>query len=140
MTYDTRSRSSMYRDVDVLSSSPEQLLPLLYNQLLVSLRRASVCIRRKDIEGKFDSLEKAADIVAELRGALDFEAGGSLGVQLSSLYGFWATEISEAGSSLDAARVDRIATMVAELYESWASAARIVGSEGDVASPEGGPR
>ena len=66
MTYDMRS--STYRDVDVLSSTPEQLLPLLYNHLLVNLRRASLCIKRGDIQGKFDSICKAADIIAELRG------------------------------------------------------------------------
>lgn len=135
MTYDIRSTT--YRDVDVLSSSPERLVPLLYKHLLVNLKRAVLCIRRKDIEGKFESVGKAADLVAELRGVLDFEAGGDLSVQLSSLYGFWAKEISEAGRELDAGRVERVAAMVAELSESWETAARTVESGGEVAPPEG---
>ena len=138
MTYDMRS--STYRDVDVLSSSPEQLVPLLYKHILVNLRRAVLCIRRKDIEGKFESLGRAADIVAELRGVLDFEAGGEVSVQLSSLYGFWAKEMSEAGGGLDAARLERVAAMVAELYESWESAAGAVKSGGEVASAKGAPQ
>lgn len=138
MTYDTAS--STYREVDVLSSTPEQLLPMLYKHLLVNLRRAGLCIERRDIQGKFDSISKAADIVAELRGALDFEAGGDLSVQLSSLYGFWAKEISAAGSVLDAARLEPVAAMVAELYESWKSAARSLESGGGVASPAGTPQ
>ena len=135
MTYDMRSLA--YRDVDVLSSSPELLVPLLYKHLLVSLRRAILCIRRKDIEGKCESTGKAADIIAELRSALDFEAGGDLSVQLSSLYGFWAKEISEAGSGLHAARLEPVAAMVAQLHESWESAARTVKSGGDAASQDG---
>ncbi len=138
MTYDVRS--STYREVDVLSSTPEQLLPLLYKHLLVNLRRASLCIKRRDIQGKFDSTCKAADIIAELRGVLDFEAGGDLSVQLSALYGFWAKEISEAASLLDAARLDRVAAMVDELYESWKAAAHSLESGEGVASPAGPPQ
>ena len=68
---------------------------------------------------------------------LDFEAGGDLSVQLSSLYGFWAKEISSAGSRLDAERLERVATMVVELSESWESAARAVESGYDTVSPDG---
>ena len=132
--------SSTYRDVDILGSSPERMVPLLYKYLLVNLRRASLCIRRGDIEGKFESVAKAADIIAELRGVLDFEAGGDLSVQLSALYGFWAKEISAAESRLDAERLERVATMVAELYESWESAARAVESGDDAVSPDGATR
>ena len=138
MTYATPS--STYRDVDVLSSSPEQLVPLLYKHLLVNLRRAILCIRRKDIEGQFESVAKAADIIAELRGVLDLEAGGDLSIQLSSLYGFWAKEISEAGAALDAKRFERVAAMVAQLHESWESAARAVQSGDDGVSQDGAPR
>ena len=138
MTYDTRS--STYRDVDVLSSSPARLVPVLYKHLLVNLRRAILSVRRTDIEGRFESLDKAAGIVAELRGVLDFEAGGELSVQLSSLYGFWAKEISSAGSGLDAARLERVAAMVAELYDSWESAARSVESGHDSGSLDRAPR
>ncbi len=138
MTYGTQS--SAYRDVDVLGSSPERLVPLLYKHLLVNLRRASLCIQRKDIEGKFEAVAKASDVVAELRGVLDFDAGGDLSVQLSSLYGFWAKEISAAGSVLDVARLERVAGMVAELHESWESAARAVESGDDAVSPDGATR
>ena len=133
MTYDTRS--SAYRDVDVLGSSPERLVSLLHEHLLVSLKRASLYIRREDIEGKFESVDKAADIVAELRGVLDFEAGGDLSVRLSSLYGYWATEISASASRLDADRMDRVAAMVGELHDSWESAARALES-GDQTVPQ----
>ena len=138
MTYGTPS--STYRNVDILGSSPERLVPLLYKHLLVNLKRASFCIRRRDIEGKFESVTKAADIIAELRGVLDFEAGGDLSIQLSSLYGFWAKEISAAESRLDAERLERVAAMVAELYESWESAARAVESGGNAVSPDGATR
>ena len=126
-----------YQENAVLSTSPERLVPLLYDHLLINLKRGSMFIRKGDIEGKYESLRKASDIVAELLSTLDFDAGGELASRLASLYGFWTTEISNAGRLLDAARLDRVIEMIASLRESWAEAARIVESGEAAAQPEG---
>lgn len=118
--------TSTYRETEILSSSPARLVPLLYEQLLVSLRRGILQIRKGDIEGKFDSLARAADIIGELLAALDFDAGAELAGRLASLYGFWATEISTAGRELNEHRLERVAEMVASLSEAWREASRIV--------------
>ncbi len=118
--------TSLYRETEVLSSSPARLVPLLYEKLLVRLRRGIRQIEKGDIEGKFESLAGAADIVAELLGALDFEAGGELAGRLASLYGFWVTEMSSAGRELNPQRLERVADMVASLSEAWVGAARLV--------------
>lgn len=118
--------TSTYRETEVLSSSPVRLVPMLYEQLLVSLRRGILQIRKGDIEGKFDSLARAADIVGELLAALDFDASPELAGRLASLYGFWATEISAAGRELNGPRLERISEMVASLFEAWQEASRLV--------------
>lgn len=129
--------SSAYRETEILSSSPARLVPLLYEQLLVRLRRGVIQMKRGDIEGRFESLGGAADIVAELLGALDFDAGPELAGRLASLYGFWVTEISHAGRELNPERIERVADMVASLSEAWVEAARLVESgEASEESPE----
>lgn len=127
--YGQRQKTAAYKEMEVLSATPEQLVPLLYEHLLVSLKRGALHIRRGDIEGKFESLGKAADIVAELLSALDLEAGGDLATQLVSLYGFWIKEIREAGRTMDALRIERVAEMAADLHESWVTAAQEVASQ-----------
>lgn len=124
--------SAAYQRTEVLSTSPERLVPVLYEQLLVNLRRGSMFIRKRDIDGKFSSLSKSADIISELLGSLDHEAGGDLAGRLAGLYGFWMKEITIAGRELNAARLDRVAEMVESLTETWNEVARA--SEG--ASPE----
>ncbi|MBX6364553.1 MAG: flagellar export chaperone FliS [Gemmatimonadetes bacterium] len=124
MTY-ASSSSDRYREARILGSSREQLVVLLYEHLLVSLRRAGAQIRARDLEGKAASLTRAADIVYELLGALDFDAGGELASRLAALYGFFVTEITEIGRTLDADRLDRLAGIVATLHESWAQAAAL---------------
>ena len=131
----TATTHSAYRETGVLSSSPEQLVPLLYEHLLVNLKRSAMRIRAGDIEGKFESLTRAADIVVELLSALDHEAGGELAQRLAALYAFWLREINVAGRDLDAGRVEEVAAMVASLLEAWEQAARI--GEMDEEPPDG---
>jgi flagellar protein FliS len=120
--------SSAYQQTEVLSSSPARLVPVLYEHLLVSLKRAMMQMKKGDIEGKFESLAKAADIVSELLASLDFEQGGELATRLAALYGFWLNEVSAAGRTLDANRVQRVADMVASLLEAWQQVAGAVDS------------
>lgn len=131
-------RPTAYRETEVLSASPERLIPLMYERLLVSLKRGAMCIGKNDVEGKFENLQLAQDLVYELLGSLDFERGGEIAHRLSSLYTFWAREISEAGRALDARRVGRVAAMVAELHESWAEAVRAVEGKETARAAAGG--
>lgn len=130
------SREGAYRDVEVLSSSPERVVLLLYEKLLVSLKRGAHCIRSRDIQGKHESLTRAGDIVCELLSSLDHERGGEIAGRLASLYTFWVKEISDGGRALDAGRIDRVHAMVAELHESWIVAVDAV-ERGEVEVPGG---
>jgi flagellar protein FliS len=123
------SSGNAYQATTVLSTSREQLVPLLYEHLLVSLRRASKQIQAGDIEGKAASVEKATAILYELMGSLDFDADHELASRLASLYTYFLKEINEASWSLKARRLDPLIEMVASLHESWVEAARIVGEQ-----------
>lgn len=131
MKYDARIQA--YQENAVLTTSREQLVPLLYEHLLVNLRRAVRQIRERDIEGKAASVEKASAILFELLGSLDFEAGGELAARLASLYNYFLRELSEASRTLDARRLEPVIEMVASLHESWVAAVRVVTSSGEEA-------
>lgn len=131
------SRESVYRDVEVISSSPERVILLLYDRLLVSLKRGAHCIRVRDFEGKHESLERAKDILYELLGSLDHERGGQLASSLASLYAFWVREISEAGRTLNEGRLARVTGMVGEIHGSWTHAVAAV-ERGDIPASNAG--
>ena len=118
-----------YQDTSVLSSSPERLVQILYEHLVVNLKRAEMFIHKGDIEGKFECLARASDIVSELLAALDHEAGGEFAERLASLYAFWLSEISTAGRELNTARIQRVIGMVSSLLEAWEEAARKLAPE-----------
>lgn len=109
--------AAAYRETQVLSSSPEQLVPLLYERLLVLLRRAEAQIEAKDLAGKSESLAKASEIVFELLTNLSFDEGGELASRLAALYAFFINEINESGRKMDTARLRTVTEMIASLHE-----------------------
>ena len=115
--------ASAYRQTRVLGSSREQLVVLLYDHLLVSLRRAAMQIRAGDVDGRADSLERASDIVFELVSALDRERGGEIASRLAALYAYFIGEISGVTRKPDVPRLERLTSLVAALHESWSKAA-----------------
>lgn len=134
MTYE--NNVAAYRETQVMRS-PEQIVPLLYHHLLVNLRRAGAQIQARDFEGKAESFNKASEIIFELMGSLDPEAGGEIAGRLASLYTFWLEQLRLVSRELDTARLEKVIEMVGTLHESWVEAAAQVepsgGARGDVA-------
>jgi flagellar secretion chaperone FliS len=119
-------RPMAYQDMEVMTSSKERLVPLLYEHLLKRLRMAGKQIEEGDIEGRSENLQKASSIVFELLGSLDFDAGGELASRLAGLYGFFAGEIADVGRTRDTQRLDALIQMIAGLHTAWDQAARQV--------------
>lgn len=109
-----------------MSRPKEWLIPLLFEHLLSSLRRAAVQIEVNDISGRAQSLEKASAIVLELSSSLDRENGGALANDLASLYAFFVTEIMQIGLSPNVLRLEKLSLIVEELLDAWTRAAEEV--------------
>ena len=121
------SAYTAYQEAEVLSSSPEQLILLLYRRLLVHLREAASCISSGDVAGKSTHVQKGSAILYELAASLDHEVGGELADQLGALYAFFVRELTGASLHRDRARVDRVIEMVSQLNASWIAAAAELG-------------
>ena len=113
-----------YLETQIVSSSPEQLVPLMYQHLLVNLRKAGDQIEAGDKEGKAESLQRASAIVFELMGSLDMEKGGEIAMRLASLYTYFSRRISEAGRTLNRDIINELMELVGSLHESWLDAAK----------------
>lgn len=132
------TKTTAYRQTQILSSSRERLVPTLYEHLLVRLKRGAHQIRERDVDGKFKTLTQAQDILTELLSSLDFEAGGELAGRLASLYAYWMREVLQAGRDLDAPRLEQVARMVESLHEAWEEAARTLEVPGASSGSTGG--
>lgn len=126
MSYGYGTKTTAYLEADIMSRPKEWLIPLLYEHLLSSLRRAAVQFEANDIDGRSQSLDKASAIVMELASSLDRERGGQIAAELSSLYAFFVTEIMQIGLTRDRGRLSKLAAIVEELLEAWTRAAEEV--------------
>lgn len=116
-------QATRYRETEVLTATPGQLVVLLYDHLLLSLRRARAAMDSGDLALQSESLEKARNILAELFVTLDRERGGEVAANLGALYSFLLGELVQVGIRSDAARLDRVAHMIGELREAFAQVA-----------------
>lgn len=119
------SYAATYREMEVLSASPGHLVVILYDHLLVTLRRARATMDSPSPDVRSALLDKARLALGELLSTLDQERGGQVAGHLASLYTFFITELMDMGLRPDAARLDRVTAMVAELRDAFAVAAGV---------------
>jgi flagellar secretion chaperone FliS len=117
------SRSTQYREMQVLSASPARLTVLLFEHLEVVMRRAQTAIRNDQVELRVANLGRAREIVSELLGTLDIEQGGAIAMDLSMLYGFLLGELVDVGIRRDVVALGRLIGIVNTLGTAFAGAA-----------------
>jgi flagellar protein FliS len=121
MTY--ASQAGNYRELEVLSASPERLVVLLFEHLVVQLERARIATERQNLEAQVTALSKARAIVGELLATLDFEQGGELADRLGAIYQYLLLELVDVGRRGDTELMLRLAGIATELRDGFAGAA-----------------
>jgi flagellar protein FliS len=121
MTY--ASQAGNYRELEVLSASPERLVVLLFEHLVVQLERARIATERQNLEAQVTALSKARAIVGELLATLDFEQGGELADRLGAIYQYLLLELVDVGRRGDTELMRRLAGIATELRDGFAGAA-----------------
>jgi flagellar protein FliS len=113
-------QASRYRETEVLTATPGQLVVLLYDHLLLSLRRARAAMEAGEAAAQSECLDKARNVLTELLVTLDRERGGEVAINLAALYSFLLGELVQVGLRADVARLDRVAHMIGELRDAFA--------------------
>lgn len=121
MTYS--HAAAAYREREVLTASPAQLVVIVYDHALANLTRARMALQAGNIEARVEATGKARDALVELMATLDVERGGQLAENLRGLYGFLINQLLDLGLHPDAKLLDRVTKMVAELRSAFASIA-----------------
>jgi len=119
-------QATRYRETEVLTATPGQLVVLLYDHLLLSLRRARTAMDARDVEAQSASLEKGRDVLTELLVTLDRDRGGEVASNLAALYSFLLGELVQVGIRADVARLDRVTGMIGDLRDAFAQASTSV--------------
>lgn len=121
MSYTTQSTS--YREMEILSASPERLLLIVLDQLVVNLERARIAMERGDVALRVTALRRARGIVTELLATLNFEQGNALATQLADLYQFMLYELVDVGQRGDLYTIRKLVSVASHLRDGFAGAA-----------------
>jgi flagellar secretion chaperone FliS len=124
MSYGKNNNSaSRYREMEVLSATPGQLVVMVYDHLLQNLHRAHLAMEKDDAVMRGEALGKSREALSELLATLDHDKGGAIAQQLASLYTFFLGELATIGVRPDLTKLERITAMTADLREAFATAA-----------------
>ncbi|MFK0400979.1 flagellar export chaperone FliS [Microbacterium sp. NPDC090225] len=112
-----------YLEQQVASASPERLLTLLYDRLLVDVDRAGAAQAAEDWVAAGTHLTHAQQIVAELSGSLTDAWDGS--ADLRAVYTYVTGRLIAANIGHDRAATAECRELVAPLREAWHQAAAV---------------
>lgn len=117
------SQANVYREREVLTASPEKLVVITFDHILVNLRRGRIAIEAGNIERRAEALGKAREGVMELFMSVDRDRGGQVAANLLALYSFVVRELLEIGRTRDIKRLDAVVTVVTNLRDAFATIA-----------------
>ena len=118
----TASLRSRYLGDSVATASPQRILVMLYDRLVLDLERAEMALDTGDRTEAAAQIQHAQDIVFELRESLQVDAWEG-GPRLAALYSWMITELVQAGVKRDRNRVSACRQIAEPLRDAWRQAA-----------------
>lgn len=115
-----------YRQTQVQTAPPEQLVLMLYDGAIRFLEQSRTLMREGKDAG--EHLGRAQDILIELMGALNMQAG-PIAENLYRLYEYYLTRLVKAYAARDLEVVQEVIQHLRELREAWAAGAAQYRSE-----------
>ena len=117
-----------YKTVHMQTASPAKKVVMLYDGIINQLRHAVEAFDESSPDRNetiHNAIQKASQIILELKLALDEERGGEVALSLDSLYVFWLNHLSEANAAKKPSPVEEVLSMVLEIRDAWDQAARM---------------
>ncbi|MDR2892561.1 MAG: flagellar export chaperone FliS [Deltaproteobacteria bacterium] len=109
-----------YMQTNVSTTSPGEIIILLYDGAIKFLNTSKMLIDAKDYAAKGIAISKAMDIISELSAVLNKEKGGELAENLHKLY-FWCnTTLAMANLKLDKEKIDSVIKILSGLRSAYA--------------------
>ncbi|HSP58324.1 MAG TPA: flagellar export chaperone FliS [Halomonas sp.] len=104
----------------VMSASPHQLIVMLFDGAIASIRAARIHMQAGNVAEKGKAISKALDIVNNgLAAALDAERGGEVAERLASLYDYIVRLLLAANRHNDEQSLTQAETLLDDVASAW---------------------
>lgn len=121
--YQRAASVNKYANTNVMTATPQQLIVMLYDGAIRFINTAKAMLQTKNLALYGDNMTKAQRIFNELRGHLNFEAGGEIARNLDRLYDFIDNRLCLANIKKDPALIDEAMKVILELRSAWVAIA-----------------
>jgi flagellar protein FliS len=115
---ESASSHKLYRQVNVETASQGKLVVMLFDGAIQRAEKAKQCIESGNTGPVHNHLIRAQDIVAELRGALNMEAG-EVAQNLDRIYEYFQHLLIKANVRKDTAPLAEAIELMVEMRETW---------------------
>lgn len=112
-----------YRQLQVETASPAQLVVMMYDGALKAVKQAAAALQRRDLQQANSGLLQAQRIVLALQDAVDGSAG-ELAAQLDSLYDYLYHNLVQANIRKDSESLEVVSGILETLRSAWLESAR----------------
>jgi flagellar protein FliS len=112
-----------YRQTEVQSRTPLELVVLLYDGAITFATAARTAIERHDVPGRTGAISRAMAIISELQSTLDLERGGAVAESLDGLYSYVSGRLVDASFKRDARALDEVIGLLTPLRDAWSAIA-----------------
>jgi flagellar secretion chaperone FliS len=134
---ENRSLAYRYREVAVTTANPIQLVIMLYDAAICSLKEAREHIDHKNIAGRSRSINKCISIISELQSCLNLKAGGEIAGSLNQLYDYMKRRIFCANVEQSIKPLAETEVLLENLRSAWIElAAQTPGKMDPPAAPQ----
>src|SRR5690348_14179915 len=117
--YKPNARADQYLRTQVESSTPLELVVLLYDAALRCTLAARDAMARRDIAARRDAISKAMAIVSELQATLDLAEGGAIAADLDRLYTWIIGRLTAATTEQRVQPIEEARSVLTTLASAW---------------------
>jgi len=103
----------------VMSAEPVELICMLYERALKLIAEARASLAAGEVLARSKAISKTLEILAELEGSLDFQAGGSISQNLAQLYRHIRTRLMTANVKQQEQPLVEVESLLKTLAEAW---------------------
>ena len=108
-----------YQHTSVQSSSPLELVVLLYDGALRHLVAARDATLRNDLMARREAFSKVMAIITELQSTLNIEEGSGLALELDRLYDYMTARLLEVTLKKDMSALEEVRQLLVTVREGW---------------------
>lgn len=120
---------NQYKQNEIETATPEQILILLYDAAIRFLIKAKQAIEEKNIQETHNNIVACENIILEFMSTIDMKNGGDLAQRLYNLYDYFYNTLVEANMQKDMRKVNEVLTHLKGLRETWQKAINISNKE-----------